>query len=667
MARHVRAMVEFQDAGAEVFDYGNSIRDEARKGGYDRAFEFPGFVPAYIRPLFCEGKGPFRWAALSGDPEDIYATDRAIKELFPADEKPEYARLHAWLDMAAERVQFQGLPARICWLGYGDRAKAGAKFNEMVASGELKAPVVIGRDHLDCGSVASPYRETEAMLDGSDAIADWAILNALVNTASGATWVSFHHGGGVGIGRSLHAGQVTVADGTELAAEKIERVLTNDPGMGVIRHVDAGYDRAVEVAEERGVDGPDAARADCLTSGRRKDCEHPSTAWVRIPPWPRGTEEAGACARRTDGHQLAGVGAPRRQGRAGRAAQAQGLRRAAQDHVGGLPRAGLAADAARLRGARRRAAVRAAAPAAGRGRARASTRRSLPEMYVQADPTLSAQTVGMDRPIIVLSSGLVHHLDDDELRFVIGHELGHAISGHAVYRTLLLRLLGLGGLLNAIPGGALGIRMVTVGLLEWSRKAELSADRAGLLASQDPTAALRTHMKLASGGTLDELDVTSFLAQGAEYDEGGDVRESLIKLSLLQQQTPPVRRRPRDRAAPLDRLRRLHRDPRRRLPAPRGRRRGLGQRGRPGGGGELRRRVRADPGHPRPARPRPRRLDGHGQHLAQRPLPPRRRERLTVPGHGSRPRTPEVSEALGDVFSSAATRLGGCCRRSGRS
>ena len=253
MAAHVRAMVEFQDAGAEVFDYGNSIRDEARKGGYDRAFEFPGFVPAYIRPLFCEGKGPFRWAALSGDPADIAATDRAIKELFPADEKPEYARLHTWLDMAAERVHFQGLPARICWLGYGERHRAGLKFNEMVANGELKAPIVIGRDHLDCGSVASPYRETEAMKDGSDAIADWAILNALVNTASGATWVSFHHGGGVGIGRSLHAGQVTVADGTPLAAEKIERVLTNDPGMGVIRHVDAGYDKAVEVAEERGV------------------------------------------------------------------------------------------------------------------------------------------------------------------------------------------------------------------------------------------------------------------------------------------------------------------------------------------------------------------------------------------------------------------------------
>jgi urocanate hydratase len=248
MAAHVRAMVEFQDKGAEVFDYGNSIRDEARKGGYDRAFEFPGFVPAYIRPLFCEGRGPFRWAALSGDPADIAATDRAILELFPDNE-----RLRKWITMAGERISFQGLPARICWLGYGERHLAGLRFNEMVASGELKAPIVIGRDHLDCGSVASPYRETEAMLDGSDAIADWAILNALVNTASGATWVSFHHGGGVGMGRSLHAGQVCVADGTPLAAEKIERVLTNDPGMGVIRHVDAGYQRAVEVAAERAV------------------------------------------------------------------------------------------------------------------------------------------------------------------------------------------------------------------------------------------------------------------------------------------------------------------------------------------------------------------------------------------------------------------------------
>ena len=248
MAAHVRAMVEFQDAGAEVFDYGNSIRDEARKGGYDRAFAFPGFVPAYIRPLFCEGKGPFRWAALSGDPADIAATDRAILELFPENE-----RLRRWITMAQERVHYQGLPARICWLGYGERHLAGLKFNEMVASGELKAPVVIGRDHLDCGSVASPYRETEAMLDGSDAIADWALLNALVTTASGATWVSIHHGGGVGMGRSIHAGQVCVADGTDLAAAKIERVLTNDPGMGVIRHVDAGYDRAAEVAAERGV------------------------------------------------------------------------------------------------------------------------------------------------------------------------------------------------------------------------------------------------------------------------------------------------------------------------------------------------------------------------------------------------------------------------------
>jgi urocanate hydratase len=248
MAAHVRAMVEFQDRGAEVFDYGNSIRDEARKGGYDRAFEFPGFVPAYIRPLFCEGKGPFRWAALSGDPADIAATDRAILELFPDNE-----RLRKWITMAGERVHFQGLPARICWLGYGERHLAGLKFNEMVASGELKGPIAIGRDHLDSGSVASPYRETEGMLDGSDAIADWPLLNALVNTASGATWVSIHHGGGVGMGRSIHAGQVTVADGTDLAAQKIERVLTNDPGTGVLRHVDAGYPEAIETAAERGV------------------------------------------------------------------------------------------------------------------------------------------------------------------------------------------------------------------------------------------------------------------------------------------------------------------------------------------------------------------------------------------------------------------------------
>ncbi|NQD88490.1 urocanate hydratase [Paenarthrobacter sp. CM16] len=248
MARQVQAMVEFQDAGAEVFDYGNSIRDEARKGGYERAFEFPGFVPAYIRPLFCEGLGPFRWVALSGDPEDIAVTDKAIKELFP-----ENKHLHKWLDAAADRVEFEGLPARICWLGYGERAKAGLLFNQLVKEGKVKAPIVIGRDHLDSGSVASPYRETESMADGSDAIADWPLLNALINTSSGATWVSIHHGGGVGIGRSLHAGQVSVADGTDLAAEKLERLLTNDPGMGVIRHVDAGYDRAVEVANERGV------------------------------------------------------------------------------------------------------------------------------------------------------------------------------------------------------------------------------------------------------------------------------------------------------------------------------------------------------------------------------------------------------------------------------
>jgi urocanate hydratase len=248
MAVHVEAMVGFLDAGAEVFDYGNSIRGEAQLAGYERAFAFPGFVPAYIRPLFCEGKGPFRWAALSGDPADIAATDRAILELFPENEP-----LARWIRMAGERVHFQGLPARICWLGYGERDRAGDRFNEMVADGRLKAPIVIGRDHLDAGSVASPYRETEAMADGSDAIADWPLLNALVNTASGATWVSIHHGGGVGMGRSIHAGQVTVADGTPLAGEKIARVLSNDPAMGVIRHVDAGYDRAVQVADERAV------------------------------------------------------------------------------------------------------------------------------------------------------------------------------------------------------------------------------------------------------------------------------------------------------------------------------------------------------------------------------------------------------------------------------
>ena len=235
MARHVAAMVGFQDSGAEVFDYGNSIRDEARLGGFSRAFAFPGFVPAYIRPLFAEGKGPFRWAALSGDPADIRATDEAVLRLFPDND-----HLHRWIRAAQERVAYQGLPARICWLGYGERDKAGLEFNSLVASGALSAPIVIGRDHLDAGSVASPYRETEAMADGSDAIADWPLLNALVNTASGATWVSFHHGGGVGIGRSLHAGQVTVADGTELAGRKIERVLSNDPGTGVLRHIDSG-------------------------------------------------------------------------------------------------------------------------------------------------------------------------------------------------------------------------------------------------------------------------------------------------------------------------------------------------------------------------------------------------------------------------------------------
>ncbi|MCE9621285.1 MAG: urocanate hydratase [Actinomycetia bacterium] len=248
MAAHCRAMVGFLDKGSEVFDYGNSLRTEAKLGGFERAFDYPGFLPAYIRPLFCEGKGPFRWVALSGDPADIAATDRAVLEEFPDD-----AHLHRWIKMASERVAFQGLPARICWLGYGERHRLGLRFNEMVRRGELKAPIVIGRDHLDSGSVASPYRETESMLDGSDAIADWPLLNALVNTSSGATWVSIHHGGGVGIGRSIHAGMVALADGTDLAAQKLERVLTTDPGMGVIRHADAGYQRAIDVADERGV------------------------------------------------------------------------------------------------------------------------------------------------------------------------------------------------------------------------------------------------------------------------------------------------------------------------------------------------------------------------------------------------------------------------------
>ena len=250
MATHTEAMVQFGERGAHVFDYGNNLRAGAVEGGmtHERAFSFPGFVPAYIRPLFCEGKGPFRWAALSGDPEDIYTTDRALKELFPEDEA-----LVRWLDLAQERVQFQGLPCRICWLGYGEREKAGKLFNELVRTGKVKAPIVIGRDHLDCGSVASPNRETEAMKDGSDAIADWPILNALINAVNGASWVSFHHGGGVGMGYALHAGMVIVADGTEAAERRLERVLTSDPGMGVVRHVDAGYDEALEVAKERGV------------------------------------------------------------------------------------------------------------------------------------------------------------------------------------------------------------------------------------------------------------------------------------------------------------------------------------------------------------------------------------------------------------------------------
>ncbi|SES14548.1 urocanate hydratase [Salipaludibacillus aurantiacus] len=251
MKKHVEAMLQFKKRGAVVFDYGNNIRQEAKDEGLKEAFEFPGFVPAYIRPLFCEGKGPFRWVALSGDPEDIYRTDRLIKELFP-----ENKALCRWIDMAQEKVAFQGLPSRICWLGYGDRRKMGLAMNELVRKGELKAPVVIGRDHLDCGSVASPNRETEGMIDGSDAVGDWAVLNALINTSAGASWVSVHHGGGVGMGYSLHAGMVVVADGTDLARQRLDRVLTTDPGMGIIRHADAGYDKAKEVAKEKNVSIP---------------------------------------------------------------------------------------------------------------------------------------------------------------------------------------------------------------------------------------------------------------------------------------------------------------------------------------------------------------------------------------------------------------------------
>jgi urocanate hydratase len=251
MATHVRAMLEFQRRGSVVFDYGNNLRQRAFDAGVTDAFDYPGFVPAYIRPLFCEGKGPFRWVALSGEPEDIYKTDRAVMDLFPENE-----HLHRWLKLAGEKVAFQGLPARICWLGYGERAKAGLMFNEMVARGELKAPIVIGRDHLDSGSVASPNRETEAMKDGSDAIADWPLLNAMINAVNGATWVSIHHGGGVGIGYSIHAGQVIVADGTPEAARRLERVLTSDPGMGVARHADAGYDEAMRFARVNSIKVP---------------------------------------------------------------------------------------------------------------------------------------------------------------------------------------------------------------------------------------------------------------------------------------------------------------------------------------------------------------------------------------------------------------------------
>jgi urocanate hydratase len=251
MAQHVEAMLDFKRRGAEVFDYGNNLRQRAYDYGVKEAFEFPGFVPAYIRPLFCEGKGPFRWVALSGDPEDIYRTDEAILELFPEDD-----HLRRWLTMAREKVQFQGLPARICWLGYGERAAAGLAFNNLVAEGIVRAPIVIGRDHLDAGSVASPNRETEGMRDGTDAVSDWAILNALINAVGGATWVSFHHGGGVGIGFSQHAGQVIVADGTPEAAQRLERVLTTDPGMGVVRHADAGYPEAIAAAKRHGIKMP---------------------------------------------------------------------------------------------------------------------------------------------------------------------------------------------------------------------------------------------------------------------------------------------------------------------------------------------------------------------------------------------------------------------------
>jgi urocanate hydratase len=251
MVKHVEAMLAWLDEGVPVFDYGNNLRAEAKEGGCARAFDYPGFVPAYIRPLFCEGKGPFRWVALSGDPEDIKVTDDTVRALFP-----HKASLIRWLDLARERVAFQGLPARICWLGYGERAKAGLAFNELVRTGKVKAPIVIGRDHLDCGSVASPNRETEGMRDGTDAVADWPILNALVNAVNGASWVSFHHGGGVGMGYSLHAGQVIVADGTDAAARRLERVLTSDPAMGVLRHADAGYQDAIDCARERGVKVP---------------------------------------------------------------------------------------------------------------------------------------------------------------------------------------------------------------------------------------------------------------------------------------------------------------------------------------------------------------------------------------------------------------------------
>ena len=382
MARHCEAMVGFQRAGAEVFDYGNNLRGEARVAGFGDAFAYPGFVPAYIRPLFCQGKGPFRWAALSGEEADIARTDRAVLELFGDDE-----HLRRWMELAAERVRFQGLPARICWLGYGERHQAGLAFNELVARGEVKAPIVIGRDHLDAGSVASPYRETEAMADGSDAIADWPILNALLNVASGASWVSVHHGGGVGIGRSIHAGVVVVADGSEEAARRVELVLTNDPGTGVMRHADAGYDQARQVAAERGLDlpGVTGVRADFLLTGAGQLV----TCDPGLGEGPLGLVERGAVA--AAGGRVVYAGPEAGAGRPG-----GGRRR----HPGGRRRAG---GAPRVRGrphppgVRRRPGGGVRGPAA-RGRLRGGAgRRGRHQPHRPRDPGRLRRRAGGDR------------------------------------------------------------------------------------------------------------------------------------------------------------------------------------------------------------------------------------------------------------------------------